>query len=48
MNFLLPIWKRRQYPTKSRLIDYYQDEERNANVDDYPSVHMTPQETFGE
>ena len=26
---------------KSRLIDYCQDEERNANVDDYPSVHMT-------
>ena len=28
-------------PKESRLIDYYQDEERNANVDDYPSVHTT-------
>ena len=35
-------------PLKSRLIDYYQDEERNANVDDYPSVHMTLQLSFGE
>ena len=35
-------------PLKSRLIDYYQDEERSANVDDYPSVHMTLQQSSGE
>ena len=35
-------------PLKGRLIDYYQDEEMNAIVDDYPSVHTTLQQSFGE
>ena len=35
-------------PLRSRLIDYYQDKEGNANVDDYPSVHMTLQQSSGE
>ena len=48
MSFLFPIWKRRQYPTKNRVIDCYQDEERNANVDDYSSVHMTLWQSSGE
>ena len=33
---------------KSRLIDYYQDEERNAIVDDYPNVHTTLWQSSGE
>ena len=41
--------KEEQYPTeKNGLIDYHQDEERNANADDYPSVHMTLQQSSGE
>ena len=35
-------------PLKSRLTNYYRDEERNANVDDYPSVHMALWQSSGE
>ena len=27
-------------PPQSRSSDYYQDEERNANIDDCPNVHQ--------
>ena len=41
--------KEEQYPTeKVELIDYHQDEERNDNVDDYPSVHTTLQQSSGD
>ena len=40
--------KKNSTPLQSRLINYYQDEERNANVDDYPSVHTTLRQSFGE
>ena len=40
MNFMPSIWKRRIVPPQQgRSIDYYQDEEKNANIDDWPSVH---------
>ena len=40
--------KKTEPPLKNRLIDYYHDEERNSNVDDYPSVYMTLQQSSGE
>ena len=49
MNFMHHIWKRIAVPHwKSRLIGYHQDEEENTNADDYPSVHMTLQQSAGE
>ena len=36
--------KKNSTPLKNRLTDYYQNEERNANADNYPSVHMTLQQ----
>ena len=48
MNFSASYMKRRQNPTKNGLIDYYHDEERNANVDDYLGVHTTLQQSSGE
>ena len=39
-EFYVFYLKKKMVPSlKSRLIDYYQDEERNANVDDCPIVH---------
>ena len=41
--------KKNSTPTeKVELIDYHQDEERNDNVDDYPSVHTTLQQSSGD
>ena len=48
MNFLHPIWKRTVPHWTSRLTNYYQDKERNINVDDYPSVHTTLPQSSGE
>ena len=42
------LQKKNSTPLKNRLTDYYQDEERNDNVDDYPSVHTTWQQSSGE
>ena len=39
--------KEEQYPT-TKEINYYQDEERNTNVGDYPSVHTTLQQSSWE
>ena len=41
-KFFASYLKRKsRIPLQYRLINYYQDEERDVNVDDYPSVHMT-------
>ena len=48
MNFFASYLKKNSTPLQSTLINYYQDEERNANVDDYPSVHTILWQSFGE
>ena len=41
-KFSASYMKKKTVPLlKSKFIDYYQDEERNANIDDYPSAHTT-------
>ena len=47
-EFFASYLKKNSTPLQSRLINYYQDEERNTNVDDYPSVHTTLQQSLGK
>ena len=46
-EFFASYLKKNSTPLQSRLINYYQNEERDANVNDYPSIHMILRQSSG-